>query len=98
MKRWRGGLLAAALAATGCSAAWSDEDRKSFIADCLTHVRLDDEALRTRVCSCWLGHAERLGSYETLRGPDPQIGASLAQLGKQCASEVGIRAYLPGER
>jgi hypothetical protein len=98
MGRCIAALLVAALAAAGCSRTWSDEDRRSFLADCVGHVRLDDEALRARICDCWLERAEQMGTYEELKGPDPQIGASLAQVGKECASQIGIKAYLPGER
>ena len=98
MKRCVGALLAAVLWSAGCQRAWDEQERRDFIDDCLSHVRLDDEALRNRVCNCWLERAANDHSYQEIKSSDPQIGQALVEMGKQCAQDIGIRAYLPGER
>jgi hypothetical protein len=93
-----GALLAAALGAVACDRAWTEEQRRDFVEDCLSHVRLDDEALRSRICDCWLGRAASGHSYQEIKSSDPEMGQALVEMGKECAKEIGIRAYLPGER
>jgi hypothetical protein len=92
------GLLAAVLWSAGCQRAWTEEERRGFIDDCLSHARLDDEALRTRLCNCWLERAASAHSHQEIKSSDPQVGQSIVQMGKQCAQDIGIRAYLPGEK
>ncbi len=86
-------LLALCALCAGCG--WSDEERRSFLNDCLTNARIDDDALRNRICSCWLDRSSELYSYDELQSSDAVIRADFTRIVQECARDNGVEAYLP---
>lgn len=93
----RSGRLAAWIAlpalATGCG--WSDEDRRTFLNDCLTNARLDDDVLRNEICNCWLERISALYSLDALNGGDKVVVSENERVGQECARDHGVEAYFP---
>ncbi len=99
MKLWTlAGGMAIALFALGCSeGAWSEDDKQSFLTNCLTNVRMDNAKLREAVCNCWLSRTSEGYTLAEVNSGDQAIARAFVELGKQCSAEHGVRATLPGE-
>src|SRR5262245_25172381 len=85
--------FAAALLALGCG--WTDEERRNFLNDCLTNARLDDDALRREICSCWLERISELYSLDELNAGDQTVVRENERVGQECARDHGVEAYFP---
>jgi hypothetical protein len=78
---------------TGCG--WSDQQRRSFLNDCLTNAHLDDDVLRSEICQCWLERISELYSLDELNGGGSDVVADNERVGQECARDHGVEAYFP---
>jgi hypothetical protein len=94
IRRRAAAWIALAALAAGCG-GWSEEQRKSFLNDCLTNARLDDDVLRSEICTCWLERISELHSLDELNSGDREAMADNERVGQECARDHGVEAYFP---